>query len=208
MTSCGIPSNHLQGNLQDWEKLLQKTREISEKFVELHWWFKRLNVCFIVENFYEAAKGNIILPFWKDIYTYGSVSGGAKINGFIVRRLIPYLKDGYKNHCLDNPLPLFDILSENNNNNLNNNNDDNNDDNDYEELEELDGTMDLWHGITPSKLPMGISCAPFVWDYLGKEFNYQFLSGFMGTSISIDEEGKSALLKPLMGWAVRPSPLE
>lgn len=58
------------------------------------------------------------------------------------------------------------------------------------------GTVDV------SELPQALSCVPFIWDYYGERFDYQFLAGHV--AIGYDEE--TGALRPLIGWAVRPAP--
>lgn len=57
-------------------------------------------------------------------------------------------------------------------------------------------------GLESSELPQALSCVPFVWEYHGKRFDYQFLAGHVG----IRHEQVSGSLRPLVGWAVRPNP--
>ena len=198
-TRCGIPRVTLEGTIEDWERLVEKTLQIASKFNgELDWWFK--HVCYIVGEFFEASKGNINTNFWNDMYKYGSVSGGAKANGYLIR-LLPYLKNDCRNPCLKHPIPNSDKPKSKTEN------EDKVKDEEEEEEEEDEGyELTVWHGVSPNWFPLGISSVPFVWDYLGKEFNYQFLSGFMGaTSISSSVEGEEVYsLKPLIGWAIRP----
>lgn len=56
--------------------------------------------------------------------------------------------------------------------------------------------------ICTSDLPHALSCVPFVWDYYGQRFDYQFLAGHVG--IAVDES--TGALSAQMGWAVRPAP--
>jgi len=48
-------------------------------------------------------------------------------------------------------------------------------------------------------LPSGLSTAPFVWDYLGRYYDYQFLGGFVG----VCQDAADLTLRPEIGWAVR-----
>ena len=50
-----------------------------------------------------------------------------------------------------------------------------------------------------SKLPGGLSRAPFRWEYLDRTFAMEFLGGFVG--VAQDEE--TLALRPEIGWAVR-----
>lgn len=61
--------------------------------------------------------------------------------------------------------------------------------------------LDLTKTIYPSSIdyPSGISKVPFIWDYHGKEYEYEFLGGFLGTS-----QAEDLSIRPAIGWAVRP----
>src|SRR5262249_19764637 len=61
-----------------------------------------------------------------------------------------------------------------------------------------------WGGLTTSELPQALSCVPFVWDYYGQRFDYQFFAGHVG--IAHDEATNA--LSPVVGWAVRPQPTD
>jgi hypothetical protein len=43
---------------------------------------------------------------------------------------------------------------------------------------------------------------PFVWEYLGKEYDYQFLAGVL----TIEQDKDSRAIRPRIGWAVREAP--
>lgn len=55
-------------------------------------------------------------------------------------------------------------------------------------------------GIGVANLPQGVSCVPFVWEYLGTSYDYQFLAGHV--AVSYDSTDNS--YAPVVGWAVRP----
>ena len=54
--------------------------------------------------------------------------------------------------------------------------------------------------VHPNQFPAGISKVPFIWEYLGVEYPYDFLGGFFGTYQSTDN-----VLTPAIGWAVAPT---
>ena len=60
---CGIPSITLEGTPEDWQKVLDKTRQL-EKY-GLDWWVKDLTP--ILQEFVNASKGDIHTRFWQDI---------------------------------------------------------------------------------------------------------------------------------------------
>lgn len=56
-----------------------------------------------------------------------------------------------------------------------------------------------YHGMRNTDLPSSLSMVPFIWDYCGTQFQYQFVAGF--TSFTQDHE--SLAIRPKIGWAVR-----
>jgi hypothetical protein len=92
---CGIPEITLQGTPDDWQKILDKTKQL-EKY-DLKWWTKELEP--ILEEFVKASKGNIDKKFWRNIFKYHSQKKyGAPdiIDGWMVK-FFPYDKDGKRN---------------------------------------------------------------------------------------------------------------
>src|SRR5262249_6598452 len=59
-------------------------------------------------------------------------------------------------------------------------------------------------GLKTSDLPQALSCVPFVWEYHGQPFDYQFLAGHVG----IAHDQATDALSPMVGWAVRPKPAD
>lgn len=88
-TLCGIPSVTLEGTVEDWQKVAQKTRALA-KFGGLDWWLNE--ACAIVDQFVAAAQGKVNTRFWQSIYKGESGSGGITADGHILK-LIPYLTD-------------------------------------------------------------------------------------------------------------------
>ena len=60
---CGIPAITLTGTPEDWQKVLEKTRALSDYGFD--WWVKDLEP--ILEEFVKASKGQPDISFWKDI---------------------------------------------------------------------------------------------------------------------------------------------
>lgn len=54
------------------------------------------------------------------------------------------------------------------------------------------------YGKSPDNYPLGLTSTPFIWEYLGNNFEMQFLAGFVGTSQ--DPDSKS--IRPVQGWGV------
>ncbi len=68
----------------------------------------------------------------------------------------------------------------------------------YGDEADLDGDETISTGM----LPQALSTVPFIWDYLGKDYEYQFVAGIVGYS----QNAKDGAVRPEMGWAVRPAP--
>lgn len=49
-----------------------------------------------------------------------------------------------------------------------------------------------------SAFPSGLSKVPFIWDYLGSRFDYEFFGGFVGA-----HQEEDLTIRPSIGWAVR-----
>jgi len=58
--------------------------------------------------------------------------------------------------------------------------------------------LDDYFGTGKGSFPLGLSEAPFVWEYLGSVYPMQLLGGFVGATQT--EEGA---IRPAIGWAVR-----
>ncbi|MFA6706031.1 MAG: DUF4419 domain-containing protein [Bacteroidales bacterium] len=93
---CGIPEITLEGTTKDWEKILEKTKKLSD--YNLRWWTKELEP--ILKEFINASKGKINKRFWRNMFKYHSQKEyGAPniIDGWIIK-FFPYGKDGKRNN--------------------------------------------------------------------------------------------------------------
>jgi len=93
---CGIPEITLQGTTEDWQKILDKTKELGK--YDLNWWTNELEP--ILKEFVNASKGDIDKKFWRNMFKYHSQKkyGAPKIiDGWIVK-FFPYDKDGKRNN--------------------------------------------------------------------------------------------------------------
>ncbi len=87
---CGIPEITLEGTVEDWEKIEEKTQALAQ--YDLETWVGELMP--VLKEFTKAAKGEPNKEFWKSIYKWNKKgSGGAYITGWILR-FFPYLKIG------------------------------------------------------------------------------------------------------------------
>ncbi|MCL2132698.1 MAG: DUF4419 domain-containing protein [Lentimicrobiaceae bacterium] len=93
---CGIPEITLQGTTEDWEKILEKTQQLSK--YDLKWWTKELEP--ILKKIIATSKGEIDKNFWRNMFKYHSQKkyGAPKIvDGWIVK-FFPYDKEGNRNN--------------------------------------------------------------------------------------------------------------
>ena len=93
-TLCGIPEITLEGTLDDWKKLRDKTLGLAK--YDLDWWIKPLMP--ILDQFVDAASGKIDVNFWCDMYKRNNSSGGPYITGWIVT-LFPYAGGGKRRNA-------------------------------------------------------------------------------------------------------------
>lgn len=93
---CGIPEITLQGTTEDWQKVLDKTKELGK--YDLKWWTNELEP--ILKEFVNTSKRDINKKFWRNMFKYHSQKkyGAPKIiDGWIVK-FFPYDKDGKRNN--------------------------------------------------------------------------------------------------------------
>jgi hypothetical protein len=178
-TMCGIPQIVLEGAPADWEVLAERTRGIGQ--FGLGWWTEALGP--ILEEFTAASRGRVNVRFWQSIYKLDGGSGGPYTTGWVTA-FFPYLKDwqtGQASH--KNPWLARG----------------------GKELKELlyppakSDPHRFGHGPTTEAFPSGLARAPFLWNYLDRSFEMEFLGGFVG----VRQEADTLRLRPEIGWAVR-----
>jgi hypothetical protein len=94
MIGCGIPKITIEGTVEDWEKVLEKTKYISK--YKLKWWTDELEP--ILKEIIETKKGNFKKKFWMNMvksHTEKKYGSPTTINGWIVK-FFPYTKEGKK----------------------------------------------------------------------------------------------------------------
>ncbi len=94
---CGIPEITLQGTTKDWQKILDKTKQLER--YDLAWWTKELMP--ILEEFVKASKGKVNKEFWRNMFkrhSKDSRCGGPviTIDGWVVK-FFPYDRRGNRN---------------------------------------------------------------------------------------------------------------
>ena len=92
-TGCGIPEITLQGTTEDWQKILNKTKQL-EKY-DLAWWTKELEP--VLKEFVNASKGKINKTFWKNMFKYHEQDYAPDIIDGWILKFFPYDKDGKRN---------------------------------------------------------------------------------------------------------------
>jgi len=87
MYCCGIPYIQLDGTLEDWERVLDKTNKLRK--YDLDWWIDELVP--VLQQFIRAKKGDIDVEFWKNMIKekQGRTYDPGFISGWIVK-FFPY----------------------------------------------------------------------------------------------------------------------
>ena len=94
MAGCGIPKITIDGTVEDWEKVLEKTKYISK--YNLEWWTDELQP--ILKQIIETKKGKFKKKFWMNMvksHTEKKYGSPTTINGWIIK-FFPYTKEGKK----------------------------------------------------------------------------------------------------------------
>jgi hypothetical protein len=94
IAGCGIPKITIEGTVEDWEKVLEKTNYISK--YNLKWWTDELQP--ILKQIIETKKGKFKKKFWMNMvksHTEKKYGSPTTINGWIIN-FFPYTKEGKK----------------------------------------------------------------------------------------------------------------
>lgn len=170
VTCCGIPSITLLGTTEDWVSIKNKVEKLS-KF-NLEWWTEGLSK--VIDQFISASQGNVDVRFWNNIIKINGGSGGPFISGWI-NVFFPYLRGDRQNK-----FSFGNELASSMNESIS------------------FGAMLMCTNTTDS-FPIGLCNTPFVWDYYEVEYNYEFVSGFVG----VHQDPDTLALRPSLGFAVR-----
>lgn len=98
---CGIPAITLEGNPEDWQKIIDKVQALRPYLLDD--WIDALLP--ILSEIVESSKGQINLDFWRNMYKipeYGFCGGKGKIDGWIIK-FFPYFEDGTATDLLSIP---------------------------------------------------------------------------------------------------------
>ena len=94
MSACGIPEITLQGTTKDWQKILDKAKQLKK--YDLEWWTEELEP--VLKEFVNASKGKINKRFWQNMFKYHLKDyEPTVVDGWIVK-FFPYDKDGKRNN--------------------------------------------------------------------------------------------------------------
>jgi hypothetical protein len=183
-TACGIPQVTLEGTAEDWEQVHERAGRLTQYGLE--WWTDDLLP--ITAEFVSAARGRPNRTFWQALYKQAGGSGGPYTQGWLVR-LLPYLKTRQWKCAVEGDdrtgfLTPWETTLRN------------------PELGKPFVDRRPFAGLTTDRLPGSASQVPFVWDYLGKDFDYQFVGGVLAVS----QDRDTGAIRPRVGWAVRPAP--
>jgi hypothetical protein len=103
---CGIPKIVIEGTIDDWQKVLEKTNYISK--YDLNWWTKELVP--ILNEIINTKKGNFNKNFWMNMVKVHSekVYGSPDIITGWVIKFYPYFSNGQRTYF--KPLKEIDRL--------------------------------------------------------------------------------------------------
>jgi hypothetical protein len=175
LTMCGIPSITLEGTAEDWRKIADRVREFRR--FDLGWWVDELQP--VLEQFVTAAEGKVDRRFWDSVYKWHGPqgSGSPHVSGWVLK-LFPYL---------NNPEAKYSSF--------------------------FGGTSKAaplrpnpWLSKPPSEhrgpgrddFPCLPAKAPFLWKYLGTDYEMEFVGGLIGVA----QEPATLRLRPEIGWAI------
>ena len=86
-TLCGIPCVTLEGTVEDWERLRDKTERLGEAY-DVKWWTNGMLP--VLERIVRNVAGADDPDLWQGIYKENGGSGGPFIHGWIIK-FFPYL---------------------------------------------------------------------------------------------------------------------
>lgn len=114
---CGIPEVTLLGTPEDWQKILNKTRQLAR--YNLSWWVDEMVP--VLEKIVETSKGKIDRDFWRSMFKIhdtgpigcspSSANGKRYFDGWIVK-FFPYDNEGNRNdlHQIEDRIELPDEI--------------------------------------------------------------------------------------------------
>ncbi|CAB9501177.1 expressed unknown protein [Seminavis robusta] len=186
-TACGIPQIKLEGRRKDWVALRTRTQHLSEFMLVNHpqgdLWINDVVVP-ILDQFIDAYDGNVNYCFWQNMVKFRNSADGSGAYDFLsgwLPNLFPYLTFG-NGEIRENRYLRHWSLS----------------------------AMGDQKGPDPSHIPIQMSSAPVLWNYLEDEFHLHFHAGFRGVEQLDEDEDVSStggMLRPVLGWYITYDPV-
>jgi len=176
-TLCGIPSITLEGTSEDWRMIAGRVQEFRR--FDMDWWVDPLQP--ILDQFVAASEGQVDQEFWESIYKWQGPagSGSPHVSGWVLK-LFPYV---------DNPMKHIRFVGQTTPNPP------------IRRNPWLERPPSFRDGPGRDAFPGLPSKAPFLWRYLGTNYEMEFIGGLMG----IAQDSVTLRLRPEIGWAVRPA---
>jgi Domain of unknown function (DUF4419) len=179
---CGIPQITLEGTVEDWQQLEDRTAQLAQ--YDLEWWVEDLKP--ILKSFTNAVKGQKDVSFWQKIMKIHYESKGCTSDSYItgwIGKFYPYINQDGK--FIRNPLLGIQDFEP------------------YFAMKDIKNTgsqskHETYSGpkVEPKDLPNGISSAELFLDNNGVHYALEVKAGFFG----IQQE--NVALRPVMSWAV------
>ena len=140
----------------------------------------------ILGQFVRASRGDVKASFWRSLDKFNHASGGPAVTGRITA-FFPYLKErrtGLATVRVGHSFGEGQISPGGMSN-------------------PGEGPSRFFaHSPKIESLPVGLSKAPFRWEYLDPNFEMEFLGGFVGVS----QDRETSAPRPEIGWAIREGP--
>ncbi len=168
---CGIPEIELLGTKEDYVNMKKSINYFKQ--YNLSWWLQEVEI--IIDNFIDAFEGTIHNSFWNSIFKENNESGGPFVTGWITK-LFPMIKTSLvevKGVVYENEFPYMRT---------------------YLAKEFKEQNVRILGAIARNPVfqnpdfktlqldnfGSGINMVPFIWKYLDREINMNFISGFIG----------------------------
>ncbi len=213
MTACGFPYVTLEGSQDDWKALRNRASQLSQ--FDLEWWTKHLLP--VLDQFVETSAGRPNKDFWCNFYKLRSQgSGQAYIHGHVIV-FFPYF--GKHSPGKDDLVENYEIYIRGRNRGRKS------EEQIQAEIKKFAGglkedegllagslrrnpfmgrtDMTRMEGMTTADISAKLNKAPMIWDYFGKPYQMELLSGFIGAT----QDPKTLSIRPKIGWAIRERPV-
>ncbi len=169
ITLCGIPEITLLGTAEDWISIRSRASVLAE--FDLSHWTKALLP--VLDQIVRTTQGSVDRSFWRSFYKRNDESDCPYVTGWI-NVLFPYVEtwDSSANRrqaCWNDSVTTWES-----------------------------GMKERFGGPTVKDFPMGLSAAPFVWNYFRTAIPMVFTGGFLG----ISQNATTGAVRPAMGWAI------